>query len=149
MSRKNVLLFIIYYHLSNFLFVVLNFNFFSIYRIWLNIKFYFFGIAKVSKKYLTCSFPQRNSYSNNDTLKNSKAMIRSLGDTDFFYIVSTVLQRDTLAPYMFLLCLDHFLWTLIDKIKEKCFHIKKEKKQMTSYRNWGQRRKYDIEVHAN
>ena len=35
--------------------------------------------------------------------RNTKAMVRSTdGDTDFFDVVAGVLQRDTLAPYMFI-----------------------------------------------
>ena len=39
---------------------------------------------------------------------NTKSMIRSPdGDTDFFEITSGVLQGDTLAPYLFIICLDY------------------------------------------
>ena len=42
--------------------------------------------------------------------KNMKAMDCSPdGDTDFFYIVAGVLQGDTLAPYLCILCLDYVL----------------------------------------
>ena len=40
------------------------------------------------------------------------------GDTEYFDIVAGVLQRDTLAPYIFIICLDCVLGTSIDKIKE-------------------------------
>ena len=40
------------------------------------------------------------------------------GDTDYFDIVAGVLQGDTLAPYLFIICLDYVLTTCIDKIKE-------------------------------
>ena len=40
--------------------------------------------------------------------KNMKVKVHSLdGDTDFFDIVAGVLQRDTLAPYLFIICLDY------------------------------------------
>ena len=55
-----------------------------------------------------------------------KAMVYSLeGDTDFFDIVARVLQRDTLALYMFIFCLDYVLQTFIDLIKENGFTLKK------------------------
>ena len=39
-----------------------------------------------------------------------KAMVRSPdGYTDFFDIVAGVLQGDTLAPYIFIICLDYEL----------------------------------------
>ena len=40
------------------------------------------------------------------------------GDTDYFDIVAGVLQGDTLALYLFIICLDYVLRTSIDKIKE-------------------------------
>ena len=45
-------------------------------------------------------------------------------DTDFFDIVTVVLQRDTLAPYMSIICLDYF----------------KKGKKMISHRNFDRRR---------
>ena len=36
----------------------------------------------------------------------------------YFDIVAGVLQGDTLAPYLFIICLDYVLRTSIDKIKE-------------------------------
>ena len=44
--------------------------------------------------------------------KNTRPIICSPdGDTDFFDIVSGVLQRDTFVPYMFIICLDYVLRT--------------------------------------
>ena len=48
------------------------------------------------------------------------------GDTDFFNIVDRVLQRDTLAPYLFITCQNCVLWMSIDLIKENGFTIKKK-----------------------
>ena len=60
--------------------------------------------------------------------KNMKARVYSPdGDSDFFDIVAGVLQGDTLASYLFNICLDYVLWESIDLIKEK------NKKQMTNY----------------
>ena len=42
--------------------------------------------------------------------KNTKEMVGLTdGDTDYFNIVNGVLQGDTLAPYLFLLCLYYVL----------------------------------------
>ena len=42
--------------------------------------------------------------------KNTKAMIHSPdGDTDFFAMAAGVWQRDTLAPNLFIICLDYVL----------------------------------------
>ena len=48
--------------------------------------------------------------------KDFKSMVRSPdGDTDFFNITSGVLQGDTLAPYLFVICLDYALRISADK----------------------------------
>ena len=60
--------------------------------------------------------------------RNTKVKVRSLdGDTDYFDIVKGVLQGDTLAPYIFIICLDYVLRTSIDKIKENGFKLTKER----------------------
>ena len=60
--------------------------------------------------------------------KNNEAKVRSPdGDTDYFDIVTGILQRDTLAPYLFISCLDYMLRTSIDKIKENGFKLTKER----------------------
>ena len=42
--------------------------------------------------------------------KNIKTMVHSPnGDIDLFDIVTGVLQGDTLAPYLFIICLDYVL----------------------------------------
>ena len=46
-------------------------------------------------------------------------------DTDYFDIVAGVLQGDTLAPYLCIICLDYVLRTSIDKLK-KWFQANKE-----------------------
>ena len=51
--------------------------------------------------------------------KNMKVKVYSPdGDTDFFGIVTGVLQGDTLTPYLFIICLDYILWMSIDLMKE-------------------------------
>ena len=49
------------------------------------------------------------------------------GYTEYFDIVSGVLQGDTLAPYLFIICLDHVLRTSIDKIRENGFELTKKR----------------------
>ena len=42
--------------------------------------------------------------------KNTRSLVRSPdGDTSFFYITAGVLQGDTLAPFIFIICLDYVL----------------------------------------
>ena len=50
-------------------------------------------------------------------------------------IVAGVLQGDTLAPYLFIICLDYVLRTSIDKIKENGFELtKKRSKRYLKYK---------------
>ena len=60
--------------------------------------------------------------------KNTKVKVRSPdGDTEYFDIVAGVLQGDTLAPYLFIICLDDVLRTSIDKIKANGFELTKKR----------------------
>ena len=62
--------------------------------------------------------------------RNTKVKVRSLdGDTEYFDIVAGVLQGDTLAPYLFIICLDYVLRTSIDKIKENSFELTKKRRR--------------------
>ena len=47
-----------------------------------------------------------------------------------FDIVAGVLQGDTLAPHLFIICLDCVLRTSIDKIREKGFELTKKRSRM-------------------
>ena len=60
--------------------------------------------------------------------RNTKVKVRSSdGDTEYFDIVAGVLQGDTLAPYLFIICLDYVLRTSIDKIRENGFELTKKR----------------------
>ena len=60
--------------------------------------------------------------------RNTKVKVCSPdGDTDYFNIVAGVLQGDTLAPQLFIICLDFMLRKSIDKIKENRFKLTKER----------------------
>ena len=59
--------------------------------------------------------------------RNTKVKVRSPdGDTDYD-IVAGVLQEYTLAPYLFIICLDYVLRTSIDKIEEHGFELTKKR----------------------
>ena len=49
------------------------------------------------------------------------------GDTEYFNILAGVLQGDTLAPYLFIICLDYVLRTSIDKIRENSSELTKKR----------------------
>ena len=60
--------------------------------------------------------------------RNTKVKVCSPdGDTEYFDIVVGVLQGDILAPYLFIICLDYVLRTLIDKIRENGFELTKKR----------------------
>ena len=60
--------------------------------------------------------------------RNTKVKVRSPdGDTEYFDIVAGVLQGHTLAPYLFIICLDYVLRTSIDKIRENGFDLRKKR----------------------
>ena len=64
--------------------------------------------------------------------KNMKVKFRFTNRvTDYFNNVAGVLQGDTLAPYLFIICLDYMLRTSIEKIKDSGF--KQTKKRNRSY----------------
>ena len=61
--------------------------------------------------------------------RNTKVKVRSPdGDTEYFDIVAGVLQGDTQAPYLFIICLDYVLRTSIDKIRENGFELTKKRR---------------------
>ena len=60
--------------------------------------------------------------------KNNKVKVRSPdGDTEYFDIVAGVLQGDTLATYLFIICLDYVLRTSIDKIRDNGLKLTKKR----------------------
>ena len=60
--------------------------------------------------------------------RNTKVKVRSPdGDTEYFDIVAGELQEDTLAPYLFIICLDYVLGTSINKIRENSFQLTKKR----------------------
>ena len=60
--------------------------------------------------------------------RNTKVKVHSShGDRDYFDIVVGILQEDTLAPYLFIICLDYMLRTSIDKMKDNSFNLTKER----------------------
>ena len=63
--------------------------------------------------------------------RNTKVKVRSpAGDTEYFVIAAGVLQGDTLAPYLFIICQDYLLRTSSDKIKENGFELTKKRSRM-------------------
>ena len=60
--------------------------------------------------------------------RNTKVKVCSPdGETDYFNIVAGVLLGDTLAPYLFIICLNYVLRTSTNKINENCFELTKKR----------------------
>ena len=63
--------------------------------------------------------------------RNTKVKVCSSdGVIDYFDFVVGVLQGDTFAPHLFIICLDYVLRTSIDKIKENGFELTKKRSRM-------------------
>ena len=84
--------------------------------------------GKIEQVLLAYSLPKKNVAAIMMLYRNTKVKACSLdGDTDYFNIVAGVLQGDTLAPYLFIICLDYVLRTSIDKMKDDGFKLTKER----------------------
>ena len=60
--------------------------------------------------------------------KNMKVKVCSPdGDIYYFDFVAGVIQGDTLASYLFIICLDYMLRTSIDLMKENGFKLAKKR----------------------
>ena len=55
-------------------------------------------------------------------------------ETDFLDIIAGILEGDTLAPYLFIICLDYILQTLIDLMKENGFLLARQEAGDTPYK---------------
>ena len=59
---------------------------------------------------------------------DTSAIVRSPdGDTEPFKIQAGVQQGDTLAPYLFIICLDYAMRTSVDRMKNLGFTLKPAK----------------------
>ena len=84
--------------------------------------------GKMEQILLTYGLPKETVTAIMMLYRNMKVKVRSPDeDTDYFNIVAGVLQGDTLAPYLFIICLDYVLRASIDKIKENSFKLTKER----------------------
>ena len=84
--------------------------------------------GKMEKILLAYGIPKETVAAITILYRNTKVKVRSPdGDTEYFDIVAGVLQGDTLAPYLFIICLDYVLRTSIDKIKENGFELTKKR----------------------
>ena len=64
--------------------------------------------------------------------KNTKVKVcPQYVDSDYFNIVAGVLQGDTLAPYLFIMCPDYVLRMLIDLMKENSLGLKYNHRKIT------------------
>ena len=60
--------------------------------------------------------------------RSTKVKVRSPNRiTDYFDIVAEVVQGDTLAPYLFIICLGYVLSSSIYEIKENCCELTKKR----------------------
>ena len=84
--------------------------------------------GKMEQILLAYGIPKETAAAITILYRNTKVKVWSPdGDTEYFDIVAGVLQGDTLAPYLFIICLDYILRTSIDKIKENGFEMTKKR----------------------
>ena len=84
--------------------------------------------GKIEQILLAYGIPKETVAAITILYRNTKVKVRSPdGDTEYFDIVAGVLQGDTLAPHLFIICLDYVLRTSIDKIKENGFELTKKR----------------------
>ena len=77
---------------------------------------------------LTYNLPKETVAAIRMLYENSKVKVRSPDrDTDYDNIVAGVLQGDTLAPYLFIICQDYVLRTSIDIMEDNGFKLAKER----------------------
>ena len=83
--------------------------------------------GKMEQILLAYSLPKETVAAITILCRNTKGKVRSPdGDTEYFDTVTGVLQRDTLASYLFIIYLDYVLRTSIDKIRENGFELRKK-----------------------
>ena len=84
--------------------------------------------GKTEQNLLAYGLPKETVAAITILYRNTKVNVRSPdGDTEYFDIVAGVLQGDTLAPYLFIICVDYVLRTSIDKIRENGFELTKKR----------------------
>ena len=84
--------------------------------------------GKMEQILLAYSLPKETIAAITILYKNTKVKVRSPdGDAKYFDIVTGVLQGVTLAPYLFIICLDYMLRTSIDKIRENSFELTRKR----------------------
>ena len=84
--------------------------------------------GKMEQILLAYNLPKETVAAKMILCKNTKAKIRTPNrDTDYFDIVAHLQQGNTLAPYLFIICLDYELRTSIDLMKENSFMLAKER----------------------
>ena len=84
--------------------------------------------TKTTQKQAMYGLPKETVIAIKILYRNTKVKVRSPnGDTEFFDIVAGVLQGETLAPYLFIICLDYVLRTSIDETRENGFVLTKKR----------------------
>ena len=84
--------------------------------------------GKMEKILLTYDLPKETVAVIMMLYRNMKIKVCSPdGDTDCFNIVAGLLQEDTLAPYLFIICLNYVLRMSIEKMKDNGFKLTKER----------------------
>ena len=88
--------------------------------------------GKMEQILKACGLPKETVAAITILYRNTEVKVRSPdGDIEYFDIVAGVLQGDTLAPYLFIICLDYVLRTSINKIKKTASSWQRKKAEGT------------------
>ena len=91
--------------------------------------------GKMEQILLALSLPKETVVAIMVQYKNAKVKVRSLGgDTDFYDIIAGMMQGDTLAPYLFIICLDSVSRTSINLMNKNGFTLAKARSRRYSKR---------------
>ena len=92
--------------------------------------------GKMEQILLAYSLPKETVAAITILYRNAKVKVCSPdGDTEYFDIIAGILQGDTLAPYLFIICLDYLLRASIDKIRENGFELTKKRSRRYPRKN--------------
>ena len=87
-------------------------------------------IPFTERRWKTYSLPEETVAAIMILYRNTKVKVRSPdGDRDYFDFLAWVQQGDTLAPYLFIICLDYVIRKPINKIEENSFKLTKKRRR--------------------
>ena len=127
-------------HMKNLAYMLMAAQLLHSLYIYIYIYIYIIDRGNMEQILLACALPKETVAPIIMLYRNTKVKVRSPdGDTGYFDIVPGVLQGDTLAWHLFIICLDYVLRTSIDKIKETVSNYQKKEAEGTPEKKYRHR----------